>query len=219
MVVQYTESGKRAHFDGLMFCRDDKTGYYLNSTIHKRLHRVVYERFFGDIPKGYHVHNVDGDKSNNEPSNLQLLKQSDHQTLHGALLSQEQRERMRANINVKARPKACEWHRSTEGRLWHKKHAIECAKNMKKKPLQCVYCGGNFESVKSGSKFCSNVCKSAYRRMIGKDNETRICVCCGGEYSVNKYAKRLYCSTKCAGVYRHKKYIEKTCTTCVQHGS
>ena len=32
----------------------------------KRLHRVVWEHHNEDIPKGYHIHHVDGNTCNNE---------------------------------------------------------------------------------------------------------------------------------------------------------
>lgn len=34
------------------------------------------------IPKGYHVHHVDGDETNDRPSNLQLLTAADHNRVH-----------------------------------------------------------------------------------------------------------------------------------------
>ena len=65
-MISYKSNGKFAYFNGLKFTRDDKTGYYLNSTIRKRLHRCVWEYYNGEIPKGYHIHHKDNDKSNND---------------------------------------------------------------------------------------------------------------------------------------------------------
>ena len=59
-------SSKYQYFNGLKFTRDDKTGYYLNSTIEKRMHRYVWEFYNGPIPKGYDIHHKDEDKANNE---------------------------------------------------------------------------------------------------------------------------------------------------------
>ena len=36
-------------------------------------HRIVYEKHHGPIPSGYDVHHRDGDKLNNDISNLELL--------------------------------------------------------------------------------------------------------------------------------------------------
>ena len=36
----------------------------------KRLHRAVWEYFHGPIPKGYHIHHMDGNRANNNIENL-----------------------------------------------------------------------------------------------------------------------------------------------------
>ena len=62
-----------------------KDGYYqISSGIHqgKLLHRLIYEENFGSIPKGFHVHHLDKDKSNLDPSNMILLSKSNHHKLH-----------------------------------------------------------------------------------------------------------------------------------------
>jgi sugar lactone lactonase YvrE len=69
---------KYQHFNGIKFTRDEKTGYYLNSTIRKRLHRYVWEFYNGKIPEGYQIHHKDKDKSNNDISNLELMPFSAH---------------------------------------------------------------------------------------------------------------------------------------------
>lgn len=66
-----------------------KTGWYLTVNLIKkktrftrRLHRLVYEAFVGEIPKGYHIHHKDGNKQNNHVENLQLLDVKSHHNLH-----------------------------------------------------------------------------------------------------------------------------------------
>ena len=62
-----------------------KDGYYqISSGIHqgKLLHRLIYEENFGSIPEGFHVHHLDKDKSNLDPSNMILLSKSNHHKLH-----------------------------------------------------------------------------------------------------------------------------------------
>ena len=77
---------KYQFFDGKKFTRDDKTGYYLCSTgdennVRKRMHVYVWEYFNGPISKGYHIHHIDGDKSNNDIQNLQMLSATEHERL------------------------------------------------------------------------------------------------------------------------------------------
>ena len=117
---------KYQFFDGKKFTRDDKTGYYLCSTgdennVRKRMHVYVWEYFNGPISKGYHIHHIDGDKSNNDIQNLQMLSATEHERLHGKMLTENQRETLRKNM-AKATVMAKEWHNSNEGHEWHKKH-------------------------------------------------------------------------------------------------
>ena len=44
--------------------------------------RWVYEREIGQIPPGYHVHHVDGDRKNDTPGNLQALTPEAHAAIH-----------------------------------------------------------------------------------------------------------------------------------------
>ena len=51
----------------------------------KRLaHLYVWEYAFGDIPEGYHVHHLNGDRTDNRSVNLQLMSAEDHIALHMA---------------------------------------------------------------------------------------------------------------------------------------
>ena len=42
----------------------------------RRLHRVVYETFVGKIPKGLEIDHIDGDKHNNDITNLRAVTRS-----------------------------------------------------------------------------------------------------------------------------------------------
>ena len=114
---------KYQYFNGFKFTRDEHTGYYLcTQKPRKRLHKYVWEFYNGEIPKGYDIHHIDGDKSNNAISNLQLIESHAHQIEHGKRLTDEQREWRRQNLAISARPKASEWHKSEKGSEWHKEH-------------------------------------------------------------------------------------------------
>ena len=171
----------------------------------KRLHRVVWEHHNGEIPKGYHVHHKDGNRHNNNISNLELMKAHDHESMHGN--SEERKAVGRKNIE-KAREGAIRWHKSAEGRTWHSKHAIQAWEDRKPTEYRCDFCGKPFVSMNisyTGNHFCSNNCKSAFRRKSGVDNVTRNCMKCGKPFVANKYSRAKYCSLQCAGSCRNRR--------------
>lgn len=197
---------KYQYFNGLKFTRDDKTGYYLNSTIRKRMHRYVWEYYYGEIPKGYQIHHIDHDKANNDISNLQPMIHGEHASLHGMQRAKEHYDDMIKNLNNNARPKANEWHASEEGRKWHKTHYEKTKDKLHaKREFTCEQCGRKFESQNNGvNRFCSNKCKSKWRRENGLDDVERECVYCGRKFKINKYRKTKTCSRSCSNRQRAK---------------
>lgn len=133
----------------------------------KKLHRDVWEGAFGPIPKGCHIHHRDHDATNNQLSNLECVPASIH-------LSEN-----RTRINVtrtgpfftdEARSRATEWHRSEEGRLWHRRNAQRTKGWTKWKRIDkcCPVCQKVFKGLdrKSGHTqiYCTEKCKMvAYR--------------------------------------------------------
>lgn len=189
---------KHQYFNGLKFTRDEKTGYYLNSTIRKRIHRYVWEHYNGEIPEGYHIHHKDGDKSNNSIENLVLWTPQKHAAFHGNEYAKNNYDKMIENLNENARPKAAEWHRSEEGRKWHSQHAKKVNESLEKKIYICRQCGTEYEAKPNGrKKFCSNKCRAKDRRESGVDNVKRTCKKCNNEFVVNKYSKTVFCSKSC----------------------
>ena len=45
-------------------------------------YRRIYIDNYGEIPKGFHIHHIDGDCHNNDPSNLEALSPEDHYWKH-----------------------------------------------------------------------------------------------------------------------------------------
>ena len=190
--------------DGLRFVKDDATGYYRCNAIAERLHRYIYQREYGILPSNEDVHHIDGNKDNNNLDNLIALRHTDHMKLHGTLLTNEQRQKRRDNMNNTARPAACAWHGSSEGRKWHKEHYERTKDALHKvESRNCRHCGTEFVSVRDG--FCSNACKSAYRRAKGYDNITLVCPICGETYETNKYLQSETCSRGCANRLRYQR--------------
>lgn len=47
-----------------------------------KFHRFIWECVNGDIPEGYDIHHIDGDKMNNSISNLELMERHSHNHMH-----------------------------------------------------------------------------------------------------------------------------------------
>lgn len=197
---------KYQYFDGIKFTLCEKSGYYRHQTLRKYMHRYVWEYYNGKIPSGYEVHHIDFDKSNNDISNLQLLTSQEHHQLHKELLTDQQREWRRNNMNTKARPKAIEWHKSQKGSEWHSEHIKQQHNNGKfNRQLICTNCGKEFDGIlykNGGNSFCSNACKSAYRRINDLDTIEQKCPICEKVFKTNKYRPSITCSRSCANKYR-----------------
>lgn len=184
------------HF-GRKFYQDKKAGYWISVDFPRiRAHRWVWISVHGIIPKGYHIHHKNENKSDNRIENLELIEQGRHYRHH---YTEEKRQFSRELVE-KIRPLTKEWHRSEEGIAWHKYHAAKCKfGNWEPLKYTCQCCSKEYLSKKrSNSRFCSNNCKSKWRRDQGIDNVKIKCLNCGNEFEANKYAKRKYCSRKCS---------------------
>ena len=128
-------SEKYQFFDGRKFTRDETTGYYLCSSrsangVRKRMHVYVWEYYNGLVPKGFQVHHIDEDKSNNDISNLELLSITEHLSFHGKERYEKNSEMMLNNLRQNAIPKAAEWHKSKDGIFYFKKYIKNIMKNL-----------------------------------------------------------------------------------------
>lgn len=208
-MTQYSADGNIAFYCGYKFRRDPKTGYYLctrktDMQRRERLHVFVWRKNNGDIPEGYHIHHVDGDKRNNEIENLHCVKGTDHVSYHGKERAAVCYEAMRKSFLENVIPAAKEWHGSEEGKRWHSEHAKATMNNIEKKEFRCEYCGSLYYSMPIGMKhkYCSNNCKTKARKESGVDNEERACKICGEVFVCNKYQKTATCSQACKNILR-----------------
>ena len=168
-MIQYIENTNLAYCDGYKFRKDKKSGYWLCSTLNKRLHVYIYEKYNGKIQKGMQVHHVDHNKDNNEINNLRLVSRKEHSKIHFEEMTEEEKEKKRKNLELNARPKAIEWHKSQEGKKWHIEHYEQVKEKLYgKHKFKCEMCSKEFESSQTRSRFCSNACKSRYWRKTHK---------------------------------------------------
>lgn len=196
-------------FNGRRFIKHKGERYYTNGPT--KLHRYVWEFYNGKIPKGFHVHHEDEDMSNNHISNLKLFKKKKHLQHHG-------KERYRNNkkwfkkfhsAGIKA---AAEYHKTKEGREKNKRIAIEYKTHLHfqiKEKRVCEQCGKDYTAVMPKQKFCSNNCKSQFRRLSGVDNIEFPCERCGKKFIKNRFSRIRFCSRVCAGRNTYSKRKKK----------
>lgn len=194
------------HHFGKKFYLDKKTGYWISTTIPKiRAHVWVWKNHHGEIPNAHHIHHKDHNKSNNSIDNLELILAHKHLSMHSNLQENIERSRQWAE---KIRPLTKAWHSSDAGRQWHREHAKkQNFGHTNEYVLKCEQCVIEFKTYKlSGTRFCSNKCKSKFRRLSGLDDIERICVVCNKLFKVNKYNRIKTCGRKCGGVLKSKEY-------------
>ena len=86
------------YFDGIKFTiRQD--GYYARTDgKREKMHRYIWERMFGRIPKGCDVHHINGDKTDNRIKNLECISKSDHARLYNSGSNQYQKQERRNTL-------------------------------------------------------------------------------------------------------------------------
>lgn len=184
--------------DGIKFYKSTQ-GYWLGQVEGKpkRLHVYTYEKLFGSVPEGCVIHHIDRDPDNNDIGNLILVSKKEHARVHHDAVKAASVESIK-----KAQAAATEWHKSSAGHEWHKEQyrrslADKWADMVTK---NCEVCGKPFQCpaiVAYKSRFCSNNCKSQFRRNSGVDNIEVSCEMCGAKFMTNKYARQRFCSAPC----------------------
>ena len=108
----------------------------------------------------------------------------------------------------KAQEKAKEWHKSPEGRQWHREHAAKTLWiNKEKKILKCENCKNNFEAYRDNvARFCSKNCRQKGCYAKQKTLE-KICLFCNEKFLANKYRNINCCSRLCSNRLKAQKKI------------
>lgn len=181
---------------------------YFTRTGGHSLHRAIWEAAHGPIPKGWHVHHKDGDHLNNALENLECLPPSDHWNEHAASRKDygqsEQQKQHLANI----RQAAIAWHKSEEGRAWHRAHVQNSLaktwaipRPTKTYSHTCVECGAAFIANSAKAMYCGTACLSKRNNRVrnaanlaARTNYT--CQQCGGVF-VAAVSRQKFCSAPC----------------------
>ena len=151
-----------------------RTGYYQSTKEidgkRRWLHQWTWQLENGLQSRGYEVHHKDHNKDNNDISNLELLTTEEHAEHHKreawVLRSDENRKKNSEQLGS-IRHLATEWHRSDEGREWHREHRIAMggAPFVKNKQRTCSFCGTELMHWRPvGVVYCNRKCEyGAYR--------------------------------------------------------
>lgn len=168
----------------------DKKGYYVNSMpIHAQ--RWVWICHHGMIPEGLDVHHKDGDKGNNEISNLELVTRSEHLKKHHALGSYDYEQRKEQLAEARR------WLRTPQGRKKQSEKAIIGWR--KRKPLikKCNHCGNNFPTFQPWAKFCHPNCYAGFRRKNKIGFIEKKCWICDKLFLTEKSSRVRTCGKEC----------------------
>ena len=170
----------------------------------KGLHTAIWEFYSGKkVPKGYCVHHKDGDVFNNEYSNLECISIREHMQYHSRKNYENPEYRQKNRIALShAQEAAKEWHKSEEGRAWHREHASSIDWTPKYECI-CIQCGKYFKSCHKGAKFCCDECGEKYRATDLR--YTAVCKQCGKEFRYGKRKPsspdRQFCCKSCRAIY------------------
>lgn len=171
-----------------------------------RLHEEIWKAAHGPIPDGHHIHHADHDPMNNDLGNLVCMTHADHIRHH--LEADDAHERLSSDEWLQhlasIRDKAAAWHSSPEGKAWHSQHGAAVWAAREAVEQVCEQCGSVFEN-KNVARFCSNSCKSKWRRAAGFDNVERSCELCGSTFTTNKYSRVRFCSRSCSARHQHSR--------------
>ena len=142
-----------------------KDGYY-RSLNGKFLHRKIWKHFNGEIPEGYVIHHIDGDPSNNDLENLQMVTRSEHVKLHMAVKKYVCKfcgKEFESKGNVKGECYFCSENCSDK---WYYRNNQEIR--------ICEECGKEFYAYKYKKiRFCSKECLKKGRSRIFLEKKLR----------------------------------------------
>ena len=191
--------GEDRLFNGRRYVRFVGSSYYrcIEKRVFRYLHRDVWSHYNGTIPPGYHVHHVDEDRENNDISNLECIPAQEHFKEHFDTRSRQGRICVENGHMNRMQEMAKKWHSSEAGLAWHVEHGKRVFQNMPTKHGVCDVCASPMTYTTRTARFCSNNCKSQYRRVSGVDNIGRRCVICNSSFNANKYSTKATCSRSC----------------------
>ncbi len=184
----YKEAGNLNPGDSLMpfyerRAHKEYLDVYLNDGSHGSEHRIVYSWFNGNLKQDFHIHHLDGNKTNNNPENLEQISKEDHCKItkpqDGEKISQSLKEFNSRSRYYKVCP-ACGLRRKMSYRQTYccKKCQQKFYNEIRKQDYKvnsvskkCVVCGNNFDAYprqKTCSPECAAIRKVKYNKIYNR---------------------------------------------------
>ena len=149
--------------NGYILSNRNKTGDYLRINLYdvrrkritKGIHVLVAAAFLGEVPRGWQVHHIDGNKQNNAASNLEIIHPKEHR-IETVRANPQVDDGMR-NYNRFVRPKTVLQY-TLDGSF------VNSYPNAKEAGLATGICSRNILAVASGTPFNAS---GAVRKQAG----------------------------------------------------
>lgn len=155
--------------------KDRHRRVYYMATTHPRtyLHHDIYVHAHGPIPKGWHVHHINHDPTDNRIENLAALSPEAHAALHGRELDVLIKQCDECGQDFSARRDRARWcspackerRRRKEGVAYVRPRVEPMAEQR-----TCEECGTAYVAVKPWQRFCSSPCKQRTNRRERRDS-------------------------------------------------
>ena len=192
---------------------------YFKDRDNNYLHRKLWEFYFGEIPKGYHIHHKDGGMRNNSLDNLECLTPRDHCKAHSLLAKSDP-----AKDIYESRRR---WQKSLEGLRHHSKLGKLNWLKKEKALFPCDKCGVLCERFKDHVKKvsceeCKAVRKSAYKKKNYTPKEKKtyesFCKICGKQIVQKTRKPKELCSVICKSKSRLIQGVDDIIRKCLVCG-
>lgn len=169
-----------------------------------QLHVEVWKAENGveEVPRGRVIHHVDFNPLNNDPGNLRCVTRKEHAQIHEEHQDHDSPEWLEHLASI--RPMAAEWHRTDEGREWHRQHAKDVYAKQEYRTEACEECGKRYETRTLGrTQYCSSACSRRVADRAGRYTKHADCPICGRGFRQSKYQPvPETCSTSCGAYLR-----------------
>lgn len=136
-------------------------------------YRKIYEQFYGPIPKdengkSFHVHHIDGDRTNNSPENLIAVNIQDHYNIHYSQGDWGACFKLARLMNMSATDMTELAKRSNQKQLENKTHPFLDGEKTRQRNLKRVK-DGNHQWMKrsDGTSFTSDLVKNGTHHFLG----------------------------------------------------